>query len=187
MIVDWQASIADADLADWITVAAYLIAAVLTYRAASSARPRSEHRERLFWLASTALLVFLAVNELLDLQTLITTIGKEHARANGWYEERRTYQAIFIAALAAAAIAFGLAVLWLIRRMHSGVKIAVLGFVFIGAFVLGRAASFHHFDEMLGRGPDSFNYGSVQEVFGVAIVGLAAVVYRARKKRRRRR
>ena len=187
MIAGWQASVVDADIADWVTVAAYLVAAVLAYRAAVSARSRSERRERWFWIASTALLVFLAFNELLDLQTLITTLGKQHAKAHGWYEDRRTYQAMFIAALAVLTLAFGLMVLWFIRRAHAGVKLAVLGFVFIGAFVLGRAASFHHFDEMLGRGPDSFNYGSVQEVFGVGIVALAALVYRARTKRRRRR
>ena len=186
MIAGWQASIANADIVDWVTVAAYLVAAVLAYRAASKARRRTDKGDRWFWLASTALLIFFGINELLDLQWLLTVVAKEHAKANGWYEGRRDVQALFIAGLAIGAIVGGTLILWLTRRADFAVKLALAGFVFIGAFVLARAASFHHVSEMLGRGPDAFNYGSMQEVFGVAIVAVAALVYRARKKRRRR-
>ena len=40
-----------------------------------------------------------------------------------------------------------------------------------------RAASFHHLDELLGRGMPEFNWGSIQEMAGILIVAAAAALY----------
>ena len=79
MLSDWQTSIAKADAADWITVTAYLIAAILSAQAAQQAWLRREPRDTIFWRMTAVLLVFLSVNELLDLQTLLTAIGRQFA------------------------------------------------------------------------------------------------------------
>ena len=183
----WRHSVEQADAADWITVASYLIAAVLTWLAARAAGVRREPRDRLFWQLSTLLLVFLGANELLDLQALLTVIGKAWAKAGGWYEQRRTFQLEFIVALAAATALGGLAAVYLTRCTRAAVRVALLGFLFIGLFVLIRAASFHHIDQMMGMGPSAFNWGSVQEMLGIAIVAAAAWVYARRPAPARRR
>lgn len=176
---DWRASLADASASDWTTVAAYLIAATIAVRAARAARQRSEPRERVFWSLTAGLLIFLGVNELFDLQTVLTEVGKQWSLEQGWYEDRRLYQLEFVIALAVVAVLAGLAALWLTRSTHRTVRWALLGLVFIGVFILFRAASFHHVDALLGRGPSAFNWGSVQEMLGILIVGLAAYRYRA--------
>jgi phage shock protein PspC (stress-responsive transcriptional regulator) len=176
---DWRASLADASFSDWITVAAYLIAAVIALRATRTAGHRSQPRERLFWALVTGLLVVLGINELLDLQTVLTAVGKQWSLEQGWYEDRRLYQFEFVLALAILGVIAGLAALWLTRAAHRSVRWALLGLVFIGAFILVRAASFHHVDALLGMGPEAFNWGSVQEMLGIVIVGLAAHRYRA--------
>jgi len=107
MIADWQASIAKADMADWVTVAAYLLAAMFSIRAARHARLRREGRERVFWQFTAVLLVFLGINELLDLQALLTFVVRAYARSSGWYGERRPAQYLFVIALAVAAVALG--------------------------------------------------------------------------------
>jgi hypothetical protein len=61
MISDWQASIAKADAADWITVAAYLIAAVVSVQASKQAWLRREPKDKIFWRITAGLLIFLAV------------------------------------------------------------------------------------------------------------------------------
>lgn len=177
MITQWQSSIAEADMADWVTVAAYLLAAVLALKAARLSRIRREVRERLFWQITGVLLVFLGINELLDLQTLLTSAGREYAKANGWYGQHRPVQYAFVIALGAAAVLAGIAMLWLTRRTHIAVRLALAGLVFIGLFVLLRAASFHHLDDLLGRGAPSFNYGSIQEMAGILIVAAGAALY----------
>ena len=54
---DWRASLIDASASDWITVAAYLLAAVITFRAAHTAGQRIAPRERLFWALAAGLLL----------------------------------------------------------------------------------------------------------------------------------
>jgi hypothetical protein len=181
---DWRASIADASASDWITVAAYLLAAAIAIRASRAARGRAEIRDGLFWRLTAALLVFLGINELFDLQTVLTEVGKAWALEGGWYEDRRLYQFEFVLALAAIAFLGGLAALRLTRGAHRAVRWALLGLVFIGIFVLLRAASFHHVDALLGMGPDAFNWGSVQEMLGIVIIGYAAHAYRTAPRRR---
>lgn len=185
MISDWQSSIAHADMADWVTVAAYLLAASLSALAAGHARLRREARDGMFWRITAVLLILLGINELLDLQALLTSVGREYAKANGWYGEHRRVQYVFVMALGVAAAVAGIAMLWLTRRAHGAVRLALAGLVFIGLFVLLRAASFHHLDDILGGGAPTFNWGSLQELAGVLIVAAAAALY-ARKHRRKR-
>lgn len=173
-----QASIATADIADWVTVAAYSLAALLCDRSARRAALLTELREQAFWRYASALLLFLGINELIDLQTLLTSAGRSHAKANGWYEERRMVQLIFVLILAVGAIIGGIVSLWLTRGSDVAVRLALAGFVFIGLFVFLRAVSFHHVDEWLGRGAPFFNWGSLQEIAGILIVASAAILYR---------
>jgi hypothetical protein len=164
-------------VADWGTVTAYLIAAILAARAAGTARLARQARDRTFWSITAPLLVFLGVNELLDLQALLTSVGRAHAEANGWYGERRHVQYAFLLALGVLAVCSGTVMLWLTRRTHLSVRLALAGLFFIGLFVLIRAASFHHADEVLGRGPAVFNWGSLQELMGIIVIGAAAALY----------
>jgi hypothetical protein len=177
MISNWRASIENADLADWITVATYLLAAILCGQAARRAAQLGAVRERTFWLITAIALVLLGINELLDLQTWLTVAARSHARAHDWYEHRRAVQYVFITALAGAAGLAGAAMLWCTRRTHFAVRLAQLGLTFIVAFVLLRAASFHHVDLILGRGPAGVTTGSMQEIAGIFIVAAAALLY----------
>lgn len=182
---EWKAAVYSADLADWVTVAAYLIAASLCAMASRAAWLTRQSRERVFWNATSVLLIFLGVNELLDLQTVLTEVGREHAKANGWYGQHRQFQYIFIVSLALMATIIGTLTLVYTRKTNSSVRVAFVGLVFIGMFVLARAASFHHFDEILGRSAIIFDWGSMQELFGIAIVASAALTYPKLRKPRR--
>ncbi len=184
MVSDRVASVARADLADWVTVAAYLFAAFLSARAGSAVVGR-QRRERMVWRTIAVLLVLLAINELMDLQTLLTSVGRAHAQANGWYADRREVQLVFLLVFGMATAVSGVTILWLVRDLHAMVWLAVFGLLFIGAFVLLRAASFHHLDEVLGGGLPEFTWGSMQEMAGILIVASAAVLY-ARGSRRGR-
>ncbi len=162
-------------MADWVTVAACLLAATMSMRAA--ARRSSDAYERRFWQFAAGLLVILAINELLDLHTLLTIAGRAHAKAFGWYGARRGAQYAFIIALSGAAVMTVLVMLWLTRRADYAVRLALVGLAFIGLFALLRAASFHHLDELLGGGTARFDWASVQEMAGIAIVAYAAAIY----------
>lgn len=174
----WQSSIAHADIADWLTVAAYLVAAVLCKRAARCARHQSASSERLFWGLAAVVMFAFGVNELLDLQTLLTVFGRDHAMANGWYPDRRSIQYYFVVALLIGAVICSGLGFWVTRHLHCSVRLALGGLVFIAVFILVRAASFHHLDDILGRGATEFPLGSIQEMTGILLVAVAALQYR---------
>src|SRR5678816_812355 len=83
-----QYSIAHADMADWVTIAAYLFAAILSARAARQSGLSRKPRERTFWQVTAVLLVLFGINELLDFEMLITPVGRAYANVHGWYEVR---------------------------------------------------------------------------------------------------
>jgi len=172
MISDWRSSIAQAGFADWVTVAGYLISAALSVRAARHAE--ADSRDSLFWRFTAILLVLFGINELLDLQTLVTSVGRAHAMTNGWYDNRRSVQFAFVVALGVAAVLAGVALIRLTWRSHASVRLALAGLTFIGLFVLLRAASFHHVSAIFDRGVPGLNWGSLQEMVGILMVGVAA-------------
>lgn len=176
---DWRAAVLAADAADWITVAAYGVAALPCLRAASAAA-RGTTAERTFWRLCALIMVLLGINEVFDFQTVLTAFGKATARAQGWYAQRRAVQLGFVIVLAAGAALTAAGALVLTRKAHRTVRLALLGLLFIGAFILFRAASFHHVDALLGLGPDWFNLGSFQEMAGIGIVAIAAYRYARR-------
>lgn len=92
---------------------------------------------------------------------------------------------MFVIGLAVAAVIAGILMLWLTRRTHASLRLALIGLSFIGLFVLLRAASFHHIDELLGSGAPQFNWGSVQEMMGIVIVAIAALTYTHKRRSRR--
>jgi hypothetical protein len=182
MTDQWSASIAQADLADWLTVTGYLLCALLSCRAACHAGRGKLRREKIFWRTTSFLLLFLAGNELLDLQTLLTSLGRAHAKTQGWYEKRRIVQAVFILALCIAAALAGLVAMWIARRSDIGVRLALAGLVLIGLFVLLRAASFHHLDQLLSGGSIVLSLGVAQEIAGILVVAIGAAIYNPRRR-----
>ena len=89
MIGEWQASIAHPAMSDWVTVAVYLMAVLASAFAFRKAVERHQHRERSIWRIIALLMLALAINELLDLQSLVTIAGRASAHANGWYTVER--------------------------------------------------------------------------------------------------
>lgn len=160
-----------------MTVSAYLFAAFLSARGAKFARLMREPKESMFWRLTAMLLVLLGFNEVLDLQTLLTAFGREHAKANGWYGDHRAVQYVFVLSLG-AAVAIALAtVLWLTKGMNSAVRLAIAGLSSIALFVLLRAATFHHLADVLGSETLAHNWDSVPEMVGIVAVGVAAGLY----------
>jgi hypothetical protein len=98
----WEAGIGDPTVIGWVTVAAYAVAALLSLRCARRAAEPLEFR---FWAVLSVALVLLGINKQLDLQSLVTQVGRDLAFAQGWYENRRIVQAAFIGFLIAAGLA----------------------------------------------------------------------------------
>jgi len=164
----------------WTIVASYFLGAAATFWAGRSAK----RRDRIFWLGTSVLLVVLGLNKELDLQTLLTTEGRAIAQYGGWYEQRRAVQGLFLLALAVIGF-LGVIVLarWL-RKSPMQVKAASVGIVLLFLFVAMRAGSFHHLDKWVTLNVAGVPGGRWFELAGILVIGLSAVAYRMRPKRR---
>jgi hypothetical protein len=184
----WHFGIGDPTFLGWFTVAAYALAlhyawfAIAVTRMSArelSARGlpsgRQERTVAHFWLATFVVLLLLGINKQLDLQTLLTDVLRDWSLQEGWFRERRVWQARFIKTLLLSGLALALFALYLLRRVLFRIRLSLLGLTVLGSFVLVRAAYFHH---VLRRG------GSVHwvlELCGIALVTRAA--YLEAKKR----
>lgn len=158
-------------------MAAYVTTAVLCVLC--SAREESGDRRRIFWQFSAGVLIVLGINKQLDLQSLLTQLGRDLALAQGWYAHRQMLQLLFIAIATLGAL---LALVALYRWSGAtGVelKVASLGLAFLAAFVVIRAMSFHHVDRFLFHGDFGRLPNGLLELGGIACIAGSAM-YRRR-------
>jgi hypothetical protein len=182
----WQAGIGDPTAMGWATVCAYLAAAALSGRAAYSTVARASSHERItgqrtltvFWSGTALVMVALAINKQLDLQSLLTQFGRDLARTQGWYAHRQKVQSAFVFLTALAAVAATACLAFMLRGVLRRVAGAVIGLGWLGCFVVIRAASFHHIDQLLGLGPIKPNW--FFELGGIALVALSALRFSSR-------
>ena len=84
--LSWRPTIGDPSFMGWFTVAAYGIGAALAALAGwklAGSNDRIHRREKWVWLAVAVVMAFLCVNKQLDLQSLLTDIGRVLSRQEG--------------------------------------------------------------------------------------------------------
>lgn len=170
LLGNWTPGIGDPTIAGWSTVAAYFGASAVCARAAwRGGQPRY------FWIALGLGMALLGVNKQLDFQSLLTDIARRAAHAGNWFEERRTIQAIFIAAMGVAGLLGAALILRYARGVPRPARAAAIGAVVLIAFIVIRAASFHHIERVLNSDVFAFRWNVVLELSGIAIIVIAAL------------
>jgi hypothetical protein len=128
-----------------------------------------------FWLVVGAVMLVLGLNKQLDLQTLVTSVGRSLAKSQGWYEKRRLVQGVFVAVTGLVALGAVACGWWWLRSAWRRYWPAWVGLMYLGAFIVVRAASFHHLDDALFKTAVFERFVSRGlEAAGVALVGWGA-------------
>ena len=182
--ITWQPGIGDPTVMGWVTVLAYFSVAWFAFVNARISRNKpsiAAHREVLFWVGLTVLMVALGINKQLDLQSLMTDIGRIAAREYGWYARRHDVQILFIGALATGALGFMLGLLWLLRNSLQRVSLAVVGLALLLAFVGIRASSFHGMDRLIGWEFVGIRMNWILELGALGLIGTNAWALLRRK------
>jgi len=170
----WRPTIGDPSLMGWFTVGAYVAGAILAFWAARP-HPANDRRPVVFWGAVGLLMVLLAINKQLDLQTLLTEIGRQTARYQGWMEQRRSVQFWFIVGFSILATAGFLGFVFFMRNWFRRFMLAFIGLFVLLSFIIIRAASFHHVDQFLNVRILHLRMNWILELSGIFIVLAAAV------------
>jgi hypothetical protein len=171
----WQLEIGDPSLLGWLTVVGYFAASWLCGRTAWLLRARSQHAGRgaWFWAVLAILLALGGINKQLDLQSLLTGVGRTMAVAQGWYDQRRVVQAAFVGTLLVAGTVTLGTLAWVTRGYGAPARLALVGSVGLTVFVVIRASSFHRVDHLIGVDLLGLRVNWVLELGGIACVGLA--------------
>ena len=185
----WHWQLGDPDPGSIFVTRLYLLSAAVCYAAARSCgrrgslcdkSPMTAHR---FWLVLTGLLVCLGVNKQADFQSLLTLFGRDFLRSMDLYDVRRAIQATFVAGIAVIACTSIVACWWIVRRLSWHPQIATAGLALQSAFIMTRAASFHHVDTMLGLQLGNLKLNLLFESTGLLVILLAAILCLLKKER----
>lgn len=101
-----------------------------------------------FWIAIG--LAALAVNKQLDVQILASAAGRRGFEFLHLSHLRRVFQAGFALCFAALALFFGVSLVRHTWRFAWRYRVATLGVLYLGVFVVTRAASFQHLARVVG-------------------------------------
>jgi hypothetical protein len=174
----WVLGIGDPTVVGWITVFAYFVAAWLCWQARNKAVPEDSQGQglRRFWSFYSVVLVLLGINKQLDLQTWFTLFAKHLALDEGWYRQRRVFQAAFIGTVALGGAAGLLGMRALAGRTTGPIRTALIGGIFLGCFILIRASSFHHVDRMLGLSFGGVKVNWMLELGSISCIAAAALM-----------
>jgi hypothetical protein len=176
----WHPQFDNPNFLGWSVVAAYLLAAVSCGWVALKTDKLVSEGSRIWWLLAAGLL-FLGINKQLNLQTLMIDMGRRAAFAGGWYERRRFAQAVFCAAFAL----LGLCLLGFFaahaKRFIAKNRLAFAGVIVLLSFVVLRASTINHANELFGVDLKDEHWAWVLELCGSLLIALSAAAAAAAK------
>ena len=159
----------------WVTVVAYGVAAFTAGLAAWRAGNQGTG-ERRMWTLVAILMALLCINKQLDLQSLLTDIGRAIAWDEGWYEQRRKFQKWFVLGILGVSGITTAFLAWRFRGFWRKHFLLAGGLAFLLTFIVVRAVSFHHVDMMLKTSFAGVRMNWFLELTGIALVWGAAVI-----------
>jgi hypothetical protein len=188
----WSLGIGDPTFIAWLTVCAYSLAAILCLLAYKHCQQSSDTEilnkdltvSRRIWLGLFLLFLFLGINKQLDLQTLFIIVGRNVSRQQGWFAERRKYQALFVTFLFLASIMMLIAFALIFRNVGAAERFALLGTVVVVTFVLVRASSMYHIEIFACSRQFGRKLNWVLEWAGIATVFLSALLRQSQNRKR---
>lgn len=145
----WHAGIGDSTIFGWLTVIVYLFAVARCFVKSKESKFFGGNYQ--FWLYLAAFLFLLGINKQLDVQTWFTETLRDRSHAYGWYQYRRTVQAVFIVTLCVATALTLLGMRIFLANSWRRYKLAWIGIILLCTFILMRMASFYHFDIFIGH------------------------------------
>lgn len=165
--------------ANVVRVALYGLAAAISFLAWRIERNHVRYRDwwPTFWLLTCGVLAGMALGRLLDIDSLVTALGRDEAVARGLYENRRRVQAVVAGGIGIAWLLSVAIALWRVperRRRYLPTAIAVFSMMCFAAL---RLVSLHQVDSLLRR-RDVYEVrvGTLVEIVGVLATAALCVV-----------
>lgn len=111
--------------------------------------PRPTASWPVYWLLSAVLLALLGLGRATSLAGLISDYGRDQANAEGWYDARRTIQAIVVLAVGAAWLIGVVVAVWRVPPRRRRFLPSIITISALVAFAAIRLISLHQVDSVL--------------------------------------
>lgn len=170
--ITWRPGIGDPSLMGWVTVFSYFLTALFCFFVM-----RASPKKCRFWRVLTVLLLFLGINKQLDLQSLITNIGKIVVNDLGLYHLRFYIQLSFIFLVLFVALMIMRFFWGYLRSFSFKLFPAFIGVVFLCSFIIVRALSFHYFDFLIAETWMGFRVNVILELGSLIWIACSAVFF----------
>lgn len=181
----WRPGIGDPTIIGWLTTGLYLAAAglcaICAWRSDRISPVNHPRHHRVFWQTLTVVMLLMAINKQLDLQSWLMLIGRKVASAQGWYSQRQIVKKWFITGIAISSLILIMWLGWTCRRVIRHYGLALFGIMLLLTFIVVRTGS-HHV-KILGweQGGVWMNY--ILEISSITCIGLSALIGTLRGKR----
>ena len=137
-----------------LRVAGYAVVGLAAFVAGLREQRRSHANPNLwptFWFLTAGLLLVMAVGRAGNIADVAADIGRRQAVAEGWYANRRKYQAIVVGLVAATWFVMIVVALWRVpERRRRYLPMAFISFTLV-CFAGIRTVSLHQVDSLLYR------------------------------------
>lgn len=146
MSARWHLTVGDPTIVGWAVCALYAgaaAAAIVVLRCAHFDQ-NHRHQTQALWALIAVVMAAFALNKQLDLQSLLTALGRCLAQDQGWYENRRLVQRNFMIALAGLAAVAGGALFWMLRGSLRQNLLPLSGMAVLAGFIVMRGGHFFH-------------------------------------------
>lgn len=168
----WMDIWGDPLLSGSIFMMSYGVTALLIFRATREAALR----ERRYWHFCGYLFLFQFLNTNLDLHALVWTTGRCHAHAQGWYENRRETQVLFLIGLAFLVVLILLIVLIVFFRDIFRNILLTLGVAIALGFTMVKGINYHGIEQFYRGQVGPFRVADFIEYSGISLAFLAAQI-----------
>jgi hypothetical protein len=130
-----------------------------------------------FWFMTAALLIAMALGRVTDTGQLISDIGRQQARSQGWYNGRRSIQAVVIGGIALVWFSVVLTSIWRVPERRRRYLPTAIGVFTLCCYAGIRVISLHQVDAVLhNRNINGLTVGNAAELVILALTVAAAIV-----------
>jgi len=154
-----------------------VLSVALGVRESRDTRKSSRSLLPAYWWLTAMLLLVVAIAQATELADLVARTGREEARANGWYDARRSAQALAVAGVSGAWAVGVVVAIWRVpprRRRYLPSALAVSALL---AFIAVRAISLHQIDAVVYRSDlAGVRMVALVELFLLAVAGATMAV-----------
>ncbi|MBN2041625.1 MAG: hypothetical protein JW864_16435 [Spirochaetes bacterium] len=162
----------------WFITAVYFIIFILYVQYLLRVRKNPENIEKNYmrFILITAILTFiLGINKQLDLQMLLTDIGRTHSKIFGWYNIRRPAQVRFISIFASLATGVVILSAYNLRKLWRKIFLQTTGLFILFGFIIIKGSSHHKLDHFFSKKILGMSMFGVFEIIGLALIGISAI------------